>query len=460
MCEYDPIVRQERPHRKVYLLTAPWWVNKLTIIPIAPELTVVFDPNVRLLVCTNCEGVIEVPVRGGYGRCSTCGSGDEFAPFEPAPDFDPGGAGGDEGRRLAALREQDGTPVTPPSHVVESIGPSASIEEMVGVFSKTAAEVRQEAPFAVHERLFFLTTIIAQRLGGRDDRLLRAVLQTSVEQVDSARYRQALYALLARSAARVGDYTSAEGWLELVDPRSDDLLVDTSYRLAHAEMAASRSDYPAVLSVLGTGLDQVPTVDNEDEYVELLRSDALERLGRNDEAVEQLKAAIARSDVSSFEAMRARSHLDLCPTSFAQAVEAAEQDKSGSNAGWIGMLAFVPMLIFPVMLCFSGGLLKGCTPGAYELAMTQVRSCPAAVEVLGDDIGATVGVGCGNLEVSGGHGYVDWDYPISGSRGRGKVYLNAVKRGGDWRIDRLELGSDGETIDILACTSTGAKGAE
>lgn len=420
----------------------------------------VFDPNVRLLVCAHCEGALEVPVRGGYGRCSTCGAGDEYDPFEPSPDFDPGDARGDEGRRLAALREQDGTPLNPPSHVVEAIDSSAPIEEVLDVFSKVAAEVHQGAPFAAHERLFFLATIIAKRLGRRDDRVLRAVLQTTVEQVDSARYRQALYGLLARSAARVGDYASAESWLELVDPRSDDLLVDTSYRLARAEMAASRSDYQTVLSVLGTGMDQVPTLDNEDEHVELLRSDAIERLGRNDQAVEQLKAAITRSDVSSFEAARARSHLDLCPTSFAQAVEAVEQEKSGSNAGWIGMLAFAPLLIFPVMVCFSGGLLKGCTPGAYEPAMTQVRSCPAAVDVLGDDIGATVGVGCGNVEVSENHGYVDWNYPVSGSHGRGKVHLNAVKRGGKWRIDRLDLESGDEMIDILECTGTGAKGAE
>lgn len=110
-----------------------------------------------------------------------------------------------------------------------------------------------------------------------------------------------------------------------------------------------------------------------------------------------------------------------------------------------------PVIVFGPMFCFSGSFLKACATTPYEMTMEQVEECPEATAVLGDDIGSTVGLGCGNTEQSDGHGYVDWNFPISGEKSRGMVFLNAAKRGGEWRIDRLDLVVDEEEIDVLEC---------
>ena len=212
----------------------------------------VFSHDSRVVVCTNCGATVDVPVGGGRVDCRECAASHQYPPFDPVAKRTDDGL--DEGRRLAELRQQDGTVLEPPSHVFEGVDDDLRLDSLLPAFRKTVEEIRRGASFTAHEKLFFLALISAGRLwDGSDDLMLRAILQTAVEHVDSDRYRQALYSQLARAAIERGNHHAAEQWLGLLDPRSEDLLVDTCYRLASAEYATARNDFEEVLCCTSPG---------------------------------------------------------------------------------------------------------------------------------------------------------------------------------------------------------------
>lgn len=100
--------------------------------------------------------------------------------------------------------------------------------------------------------------------------------------------------------------------------------------------------------------------------------------------------------------------------------------------GWAGAtLLGVPIgIVLLAGSCALGqplcGRACGSMSGGTEPAMAALRSCPAAREALGDDVGWGV-YGCANCESEGGgdpmnggcHSSSDWQMPVSGNRGRG-----------------------------------------
>jgi hypothetical protein len=398
---------------------------------------------------------METPLRGGEAQCLSCGSVATFEPLEEATSGqdDWEAAPRDEGRRFADLRAQDGVEIPYPDSVAD-MARDPDLEELHRRLRDTLAELREGAAFAVQERAFFLAFLLSNELWrGSDDRLLRAALETTLEHVESTRYRQILRCRLVRAAARCGELDAARQWLDACEEHSDDLLVDSAYRVARAELATVREDWREVLELLGDSLDAVPTADMYDEHVELLRGNALERRGRRREAVEQLVAGMKRSDLSIFVTARENNpHLHLCPESYAEAAESAHSPPSRIRRA-LGALPMAAFLIFPLMTCFSGTFLRGCAPEPYEAALRRVEACPRATEALGDSVDGTVGVGCGSLETGGGHGYLDWNVPVAGDRGRGTMYLSASQRGGRWTLDAVELEANDETINILSCSA-------
>jgi hypothetical protein len=87
-----------------------------------------------------------------------------------------------------------------------------------------------------------------------------------------------------------------------------------------------------------------------------------------------------------------------------------------------------------------------------------VKRCKRATELLGDDAHpARLGCACGSTELSGGNGNASWTLAYTGSRDRGSVSYDAIKRGGEWTVDRATLVVDDEEIDLIACASAGRR---
>lgn len=87
--------------------------------------------------------------------------------------------------------------------------------------------------------------------------------------------------------------------------------------------------------------------------------------------------------------------------------------------------------------------------GAYQEALAQVQESSAAREALGEPIDkgwwAT-----GSVETSGPSGEASIAFPVHGPRGRGKVYAEAIRSGGEWSFQRLEVevAETGQRIDL------------
>jgi len=77
----------------------------------------------------------------------------------------------------------------------------------------------------------------------------------------------------------------------------------------------------------------------------------------------------------------------------------------------------------------------------YELGYERLQSNPEAMNVLGAPI--TAGFPMGSIEVSGPKGKADLSFSVEGSKSRGRVYLEATRELGAWRIDQLELEIEG-----------------
>jgi hypothetical protein len=105
---------------------------------------------------------------------------------------------------------------------------------------------------------------------------------------------------------------------------------------------------------------------------------------------------------------------------------------------WAIWAVVVYLLVFAAgtMAAFSVPfILKQSEP--YQLAIARIQGNAEAVSALGEPI--STGLPWGNIQVSGPDGKADFSFSVSGSRGKGTVYVDARKDLGTWRLDRIEL---------------------
>lgn len=96
---------------------------------------------------------------------------------------------------------------------------------------------------------------------------------------------------------------------------------------------------------------------------------------------------------------------------------------------------------------FSIGIaLKGSD--AYKLAVTAVQASNEVADTLGQPL--TMGRPSGSLRTSGSSGTADLSFSVEGPKGRGTVFVDAVKDLGRWEIRRIVLQDDrtGRRIDL------------
>lgn len=84
----------------------------------------------------------------------------------------------------------------------------------------------------------------------------------------------------------------------------------------------------------------------------------------------------------------------------------------------------------------------------YRGALKVVQTHPAAVERLGEPIEDGWFV-TGNIKVDAGGGHADFNFPVSGPKGSGTLYVRAVSPDGSWMYERLDLAAGGKTVSLL-----------
>ena len=130
-----------------------------------------------------------------------------------------------------------------------------------------------------------------------------------------------------------------------------------------------------------------------------------------------------------------------------------EKNWWGRNWKWVvptGCLTGVVLAAGTVFLLVSlvFGIMK--TSGAYKDGLARAQTDPAVVAALGTPVKARFFVS-GNVNASGTSGTADLTIPISGPKGKGKIYLVAHKYAGEWQFSTLvvEIEESGERIDLL-----------
>ena len=317
--------------------------------------TTLFRYDVRILMCEQCGAPLDAASEGGNVACRFCRATNRIgrrnvtmvgaSPNKPRLS---------EPERLMRLRAQDGRPMLPPPGVQHLFGPGGSIEpwrvqEAITVWQQTRNEVRATGSPEAAERLHFLTLVLSGMFGAQGEaHRQRALLESALDVAMLPRHRQSLFSALSRCAVRDGDLQAAESWIAACDPVSDELESDSDYRLARAYIDTVRGNFPMVISVLGAGPTDVPIHDAADGVCAILRANALERMGRLQEAVMMLKhfKQKAGDRMAMQKVMEAHRQWNLCPQSYAiaaqeHAVSAANQAAIAASGGI--HVVFVPL---------------------------------------------------------------------------------------------------------------------
>jgi hypothetical protein len=112
--------------------------------------------------------------------------------------------------------------------------------------------------------------------------------------------------------------------------------------------------------------------------------------------------------------------------------------------GSAGVMTAVVAAVFIVVV----GSIK--SSDIYVEAMDRVRHSSVIASSLGSPLREDVFV-TGNIHVSGPTGLAELEIPVTGPKGRARVYVDATKQVGEWHFDHLvvQLEPSGQRLDLL-----------
>jgi hypothetical protein len=112
------------------------------------------------------------------------------------------------------------------------------------------------------------------------------------------------------------------------------------------------------------------------------------------------------------------------------------------------------VVVFAIAYLFAGPLMFTKCGSTGDYALERLRACPAAVELLGDDIDSTFGLSLGSIESQGGLERASVSLPVAGSKARGTYDYSADRVGSDIRFSGAVSVGD-VTIDVGTCREVG-----
>lgn len=116
---------------------------------------------------------------------------------------------------------------------------------------------------------------------------------------------------------------------------------------------------------------------------------------------------------------------------------------------WIWILASIAAL--PVLAVAFVSCEESLVP-----ALKAVSDCPAAVGLLGKDVGRSyVGLTWGSSTTTSGFGQAQWRTPVKGDRETGILRYVAEKHAGVWQILRAQVTSGDRMVSVVPCESGG-----
>ena len=115
--------------------------------------------------------------------------------------------------------------------------------------------------------------------------------------------------------------------------------------------------------------------------------------------------------------------------------------------GCLGALLLFAAFVGSISLIVFGAMKS---TDVYKSALAQAEHHPSVIEALGSPVKAGLLVS-GNTNINGASGEANLSIPISGPKGKGKIYVAATKSLGEWNYSGLvvEIEKNHQRIDLL-----------
>ncbi|MCC6521600.1 MAG: hypothetical protein IT373_02965 [Polyangiaceae bacterium] len=332
------------------------------------------SPEVRVICCSHCGAPLDVPLGDASVRCEFCGCASVVRQRHAVPAARLAttalSATAVAARRERLKAQHGAVPPLPdavlPLCVAERLAPD-SILAAGKLWLAARAEFAERRDKTSADLLFALTVLLADRfelLG--DERRVRALCESACAELDDPRHLAVLHAKLAASAARSGDLPAARTWLEHCDAESDDIEVDSAYRIAAAWLATAEGRHERVLELVGARPTDVPLAALAQDGAALLRANAHASSGDQPAARAALVDAASelppgwlaqRVAMSSFPCLhRVAAEMIPCvhvPGAGSIVAPAPKVDALRALVGILGLLGVVVQLLFPETLLFG-----------------------------------------------------------------------------------------------------------
>lgn len=126
----------------------------------------------------------------------------------------------------------------------------------------------------------------------------------------------------------------------------------------------------------------------------------------------------------------------------------------GRNWPWVlpvgGCLGLILLLVIGAGTAIFGISKMITNSEPYEYALEQASTNEAVITLLGESIESD-GMMNGNISLSNDDGHAEFEIPIKGSKGKGRVSVKGEKTDGVWSYESLfvTIKSTGEEINLL-----------
>lgn len=289
-----------------------------------------FSTEVRVLTCPQCGAPLQLARQGGQAQCGYCRATLTVAARDDVTIQRSAGPQLTEAERYQGLWTQAAHfgAKQLPIEMAQILHGGALTVDRVGpalALWRTYCQRASAGDITAGENAVLLTGSLSSYFVAvaKDPQRQRAVFETVLDALREPSQKQVIRCNLARAAAKAGDMQSAQTWFAACDPNPSDLQADTAYRVTFAYLATSYGHLQNVMAALGPSPQSVPVATPSRLQIDVLRANAIEKLGDVNTAVAQLVASArgfdgGRAAIPGIVAVN--SQLQLCPQSLPRAM--------------------------------------------------------------------------------------------------------------------------------------------
>jgi hypothetical protein len=129
--------------------------------------------------------------------------------------------------------------------------------------------------------------------------------------------------------------------------------------------------------------------------------------------------------------------------------------KNWLERNWKWLVPVLLVVMFLGILLFAGGIFFGVTKvmkssEPYRVAFERASSDPRVIAVIGEPIRKSWYM-TGQININGPSGHASLAFPVRGPRGKATVYVEAIRRMGEWDIRSItvEFRDSNRRLDLL-----------